>query len=117
MSRAIPMEILTHSCILRKYGHDGIFGERVLISETAVSQVRLSLFRERRSEAEGIRETRGGTLYYDCKNSIPMNAVFIEDDYTYTIVFDGEEFEIKDVKYFYLFRELHHLEIGLGGMR
>ena len=37
------------------------------------------------------------------------------EDFIGTVVFNGTEYEITSVKYFYGGDELHHLEVGLGG--
>lgn len=112
---AIPKEILIHSCTLKIYGKDGIFGSKQLLSETNLSNVRLSVRRRVFSGTDGVRHGTEGTLYYDCENSLPADAEFLRDSCESIVTFKGMEFRVTKIKYIYSGDSLHHLEIELGG--
>lgn len=111
----IPKEILIHSCTLRIYSRSGDLGKRRLISETALSDVRLALKTTVREDNGGRRLCPAGTLYYDCVNSRPEEVTFLENDCESIIVFRNEEYRIGEIRYIYGAESLHHLEIELGG--
>ncbi len=112
---AIPKEILIHSCMLKLYKSDGIFGEPVLMSETLLSNVRCSLHRTSKASCDGYAKATAGTLYYDCQNSTPSDVSFMENGCVGIIVFKGHELRIIKIRYIYGSSGLHHLEIELEG--
>lgn len=113
---SIPRELLCHSCTLEVYGRDGIFGERLLLSKTSISGVRISHYRDYRSSVSGEVYPYGGVMYYDCQNSSPENISFMGNDTVGVIIFGGLEYRILGIKYIYAENNLHHLEIELGGV-
>ncbi len=115
MTFPIPKEILIHSCILLRYAEDGVFGERQLISSDTLSNVRIELHSGSEYSVHGRRQRKCGTMYFDCRNSSPLNVSFMGEDFIAVIEFMGAQYEITGIKYIYGDRELHHLEIELGG--
>ena len=111
----IPKEVLIHSCVLNNYSEEGAYGERKLISRTVLSNVRISVYGRAERDIRSRNVKRCGVLYFDCQNSSPEDAEFMGENFIGTISFNGEEYEITSVKYFYCGDELHHLEVGLGG--
>lgn len=111
----IPKEILIHACRLKIFSGSGILGSRTLISETELSRVRIAVRTDIKEDEGGRRLCHGGTLYYDCVNSLPEEAVFLEDDCYSIIEWGGREYAVVSVKYIYGTEGLHHLEVELGG--
>lgn len=112
----IPVELLPNKCRLKLYGAADYFGNRELISETELSNVRLSLYRQKDSSLRGDSSVTGGTLYYDCVNSSPENAELSVSGGKTVIEYDGQTFEMLRTKYIYGESCLHHIEIELGGV-
>ncbi|MGN1089183.1 MAG: putative minor capsid protein [Huintestinicola sp.] len=112
----IPLELLPHKCRLKLYGAADSFGNRVLISDTELSNVRISLYRKKTAGLNGDSGITGGTLYYDCVNSSPENAELSVTDGKTVIEYNGQSFEILRTKYIYGDSSLHHIEIELGGV-
>ena len=112
--KEIPVYLLIHSCVLRKYRTDRSLFSRVLVSQTKLDKVRIVPSGRHRC---GIRQSRmryGGKLYYDVKNSLPEEAVFIEEGLESVILFNGHEYPVTGAEYIYA-DELHHIELMLGG--
>lgn len=111
---AIPKEILTHSCILKTYSCEGVFGDRALLSETQLHNVRLSIYKNVSCDNGQRKTSQHGVLYFDCVNSIPCDTVFLHEDRRSIISFNGTELEVTGVRYIYGGGGLHHLEVQLG---
>ena len=90
--------MLIHSCVLKNYSEEGTFGERKLISQTVLSNVRICVYGKAQRDIHSRNVKKCGVLYYDCRNSSPEDAEFMGEDFIGTVVFNGTEYEITSVK-------------------
>lgn len=103
---AIPVFLLPHRAVLQKPVREGIWGSGECGQTVALSKVRVELKKARGSAV------RGGTLYFDCRNSLPRNVVFEVGD---VLTFEGEEYAVTAVQWFCGSRsQPHHAEISLS---
>lgn len=111
---AIPVDMLPHSCIMRVMGQPDIFGDRQIIDEYLLERVRIVPRNTVKTDTDGAVYKNKGKMYFDCINSIPSSAEFLEDGCRDIILFEGREYAVTSVKKLYDEDKLHHLEIGLG---
>lgn len=109
--KQIPMKILTHSCILRIYSETDIYGDRELISDTEIKNVRIVPKCTRHLGTYSERLSHGGRLYYDCKNSQPADIDFLPTGCRAAIFFDDREYTIFMVRKIFDKSGVHHLEV------
>lgn len=110
--RSIPRPLLMHS-IIQYYGDivQDDWGNDTHARSRAISRVRVEPTTEYQRSMDNRERKVKALLFYDCRNSMPQGVAFEVGD---TVTFEGDDYEIVEVKRLYDNRRLHHLEVGIG---
>lgn len=108
--RAIPKSLLIHTVTLHKKINKDKWGKGELDQGTELTFVRIEPSGKMVRDKNNAEIQLVATLFYDCKNSRPMNLEFATDD---LIVFNGVMHRVEIVEPLYDNKRLHHYELGL----
>lgn len=105
----IPKGLLIHTATLKSpTGNDS--WQDTTYSGTILKSVRIEPCSKVIYTNDNTKVQLSGTLFFDCKNSIPKDAVF---EIGQKLVWSGREFTIATIEPIYG-RKLHHIEVGLA---
>ena len=108
--RAIPKKLLIHTVQLQRTISKDRWGEGKTDDGFRLEKVRIepsSRIVRTKNSAE-VQLT--ATLFYDCRNSVPREFEFKEDD---IILFNGQKLRVQVIESLYDNNKLHHYELGL----
>ena len=108
--RAIPKSLLIHTVTLHKKINKDKWGKGELDEGVELSNVRIEPSGKIVRDKNNAEIQLSATLFYDCKNSRPMNLEFETDD---LIAFNGVIHRVEVVEPLYDDKRLHHYELGL----
>lgn len=108
--RAIPKRLLIHTVKLQRIVNKDRWGEEKTDSGLKLKKVRLEPSSRIVRDKNTAEVQLAATLFYDCKNSLPKDFTFLQDD---IILFNEEKFRVKVIEPFYDESKLHHYELGL----
>ena len=108
--RAIPKKLLIHTVELHRTISEDRWGEIKTDNGVKVERVRIEPSSQVVRDKNSAEVQLAATLFYDCRNSMPKEVGFKEDD---IIVFNGQKLRVKVVEPLYDENKLHHYELGL----
>ncbi len=103
--RQIPKIVLIHSGTYYNVSKDE-YGNDTITASAPLSAIRCEPVKSSALKALGEMKDDVLTLYFDCVNSSPKGQTFSKYD---KITFNGQSYEIRDVKDF----SPHHYEVAL----
>lgn len=107
--KPIPKKLLIHKVTHYRTTNDRwgkeTPGEKVVIKNVRMEPASRVIRDKNNSELQ-----LSATLFFDCKNSRPVDMEFYEDD---IVEFNGQKHQIKTIDSLYDEKRLHHYEIGL----
>lgn len=109
MMRAIPKKLLIHDAVLKREKKNE-WGSGALETVTELSRIRIEPSSRITRDKNNVEYQLAAILFFDCKNSQPMNQKFREDG---IIDFHGSLYRIISVEPLYDERKLHHYEMGM----
>lgn len=108
--KAIPKKLLIHTVTYAREGEEDRWGNTELVDERELRSVRMEPSSKVVRDKDGAEIQLAATLFYDCRNSRPMNLFFQADD---IIIFNGQKHRVILVEPLYDGKKLHHYELGL----
>lgn len=108
--RPIPKKLLIHTVMLIHLARKDRWGKEVSGGDTVVHRVRIEPSSNIVKDKDNNEIQLAATLFYDCKNSLPTDAVFALED---IVEFNDQKHQVKLVEPLYDGQRLHHYEIGL----
>ena len=107
---AIPKKLLIHTVKLQRTIDKDRWGEVKKDGGITLMQVRVEPSSRIVRDKNSAEIQLAATMFYDCRNSIPRNLSFKEDD---IILFNGQKFRVQVIEPLYDGSKLHHYELGL----
>lgn len=108
--RAIPKRLLIHTVKLQRTISKDRWGEGKTDNGIKLEKVRIEPSSRIVRDKNSAEVQLAATLFYDCKNSVPRDFVFKEDD---IILFNGQKLRVQVIEPLYDNNKLHHYELGL----
>lgn len=108
--RAIPKKLLIHTAQLQRITSKDRWGEGKTDDVAKLEKVRIEPSNRIVRDKNSAEVQLAATLFYDCKNSVPRDFVFKEDD---IIVFNEQKLRVQLIEPLYDGDKLHHYELGL----
>ena len=107
--KPIPKKLLIHTVTRLERATDR-WGEETLKEKEIIKRVRIEPSNKVVRDKNNAEIQISATLFYDCKNSLPRDIQFSEDD---IIVFNGQKHKVQTIEPLYDGERLHHIEMGL----
>ncbi len=107
--KPIPKKLLIHT-VTRLERTTDRWGEETLKEKEIIKRVRIEPSNKVVRDKNNAEIQISATLFYDCKNSLPRDIQFAEDD---IIVFNGQKHKVQTIEPLYDRERLHHIEMGL----
>lgn len=107
---AIPKKLLIHTVRLQRIIDKDRWGESKKNSGLTLEKVRVEPSNRIVRDKNSAEVQLAAILFYDCKNSVPKNFAFNEDD---IILFNGQKLRVQVIEPLYDENKLHHYELGL----
>lgn len=107
---AIPKKLLIHTVTYAREGEEDRWGNAELVDRQELRYVRMEPSSKIVRDKNGAEIQLAVTLFYDCRNSRPMNLSFKTDD---IIIFNEHKYRTSLVEPLYDGKKLHHYELGL----
>ena len=108
--RAIPKKLLIHTVRLQRTISKDRWGEGKTSNEVELEKVRIEPSGRIVRDKNSAEVQLAATLFYDCRNSMPKDFVFKEDD---IILFNEQKLRVQVIELLYDGNRLHHYELGL----
>lgn len=108
--RPIPKNLLIHEVMLHRSQSKDRWGKTELDRGAHLERVRLEPTSKIVRDKNNAEIRLSAIMFYDCKNSLPRDISFAEDD---IIIFNRQKHKIQTVELLYDEQKLHHYELGL----
>ena len=108
--RAIPKKLLIHTAKLQRSTGGDRWGEGKKNGGFQLEKIRIEPSSRIVRDKNSAEVQLVATLFFDCKNSIPRDFAFKEDD---IILFNGQKLRVQVIEPLYDGNKLHHYELGL----
>ena len=108
--RAIPKKLLIHTAQLQRITSKDRWGEGKTDDIAKLERIRIEPSSRIVRDKNSAEVQLAATLFYDCKNSIPKDFAFKEDD---IIMFNEQKLRVQVIDPLYDDNRLHHYELGL----
>ena len=108
--RAIPKKLLIHTAQLQRITSKDRWGEGKTDDIAKLEKIRIEPSSRIVRDKNSAEVQLAATLFYDCKNSIPKDFAFKEDD---IIMFNEQKLRVQVIDPLYDDNRLHHYELGL----
>lgn len=108
--RAIPKKLLIHTAQLQRITSKDRCGEGKTDDIAKLEKIRIEPSSRIVRDKNSAEVQLAATLFYDCKNSIPKDFAFKEDD---IIMFNEQKLRVQVIEPLYDDNRLHHYELGL----
>ena len=108
--KPIPKRLLIHTATLYQRVNVDKWGKGELNGGQAMSNIRIEPSKQIIRDKNNAEVQLAATLFYDCRNSRPLNMTFVVDQ---IVDFNGMKHQIKVVEPLYDNSKLHHYEIGM----
>lgn len=108
--RAIPKKLLIHTAQLQRITSKDRWGEGKTDDIAKLEKIRIEPSSRIVRDNNSAEVQLAATLFYDCKNSIPKDFAFKEDD---IIMFNEQKLRVQVIEPLYDDNRLHHYELGL----
>lgn len=108
--RAIPKKLLIHTAQLQRITNKDRWGEGKTDDIAKLEKIRIEPSSRIVRDKNSAEVQLAATLFYDCKNSIPKDFAFKEDD---IIMFNEQKLRVQVIEPLYDDNRLHHYELGL----
>lgn len=110
MMKPIPRELLIHEATMKSVTSVDRWGNETWAAPVELRFIRLEPFWKTVVDKQNTQVQRNCTLFYDCKNSLPIGITFTKD---MVITVNGLDYRIQEIEDLYDEKKLHHYEIGL----
>ena len=107
---AIPKKLLIHNAKIYRTISKDRWGNGTTDDGVKLDKIRIEPSRKIVRDKNSAEIQLAAMLFYDCKNSIPRNFSFKEDE---IVSFNGQKMRIVSVEPLYDQRKLHHYEVGV----
>lgn len=108
--RPIPKKMLIHSATIEAVASKDRWGKETFSSAVDLKNVRFEPSTKIVKDKQNNDVQLACTLFYDCKNSLPKNVNFYNDQ---IISFNSEKYKVQIIEPLYDMKKLHHYELGL----